>query len=249
MTRNIPLKALITRVQATLESLSLVLTTFVFATIVGAVLYSVLTGNAPTGTTESFTGRLINIVALQLLSIPLIAYVYIELTDRSLDFININWPSTLQLAIAGGGTVGLVGLNYAIIFIFTYVDIPIAPAQLTNLSDPAYYLILAATSIFIIAPSEELLFRGIIQQRLTEVFSPVGAILIASAIFSLPHYQALILADGRLASLVLIFLLGCVLGVVYFYTKNLVIPIIMHALFNVFAFMTAYLNATAALTL
>lgn len=72
---------------------------------------------------------------------------------------------------------------------------------------------------------EELIFRGILQKQVGLIFrSPVAAIWIAAFIFSAIHLQF----EGFLPRMVL----GAVLGYLYYWTKNLWVPIIAHAFNN-----------------
>lgn len=72
---------------------------------------------------------------------------------------------------------------------------------------------------------EEIVFRGIIQKGLiNKGMNPMKAILIASIVFGLVH--------GNPWQFVGAVLLGCVLGLVYYKTKSLLLPILLHAFNN-----------------
>lgn len=89
-----------------------------------------------------------------------------------------------------------------------------------------------------IGPVEELLFRGVVQGRLREVFGPVLAIAITSIGFAFGHVPNYWLAGtdllslGLLLSLVSITAGGVVLGVIYERTANLTVVALVHGLFN-----------------
>lgn len=72
---------------------------------------------------------------------------------------------------------------------------------------------------------EELLFRGVVQGGLTEVWSPAIAIVIASGLFGAAH--AVSFSYWLLATL-----MGLYLGLLYHWTGNLLIPVIVHALYD-----------------
>lgn len=75
------------------------------------------------------------------------------------------------------------------------------------------------------ALGEELIFRGIIQRRLEEIWQkPYLAILVSAAVFSFIHFQF----AGFLPRMVLGLLLGCL----YYWTRNLWMPILAHFLIN-----------------
>ena len=92
--------------------------------------------------------------------------------------------------------------------------------QMTN--DEATMILLAV----IMAPIfEEIVFRGIIQKGLiNKGVSPLKAIFFSSLIFGLVH--------GNPWQFVGAVLLGCVLGLVYYKTKSLLLPILLHAFNN-----------------
>lgn len=92
--------------------------------------------------------------------------------------------------------------------------------QMTN--DKATMIVLAV----IMAPVfEEIVFRGIIQKGLiNKGMKPFAAIFLSSVIFGLVH--------GNPWQLVGAVLLGGVLGLVYYKTKSLLLPILLHAFNN-----------------
>jgi len=72
---------------------------------------------------------------------------------------------------------------------------------------------------------EELLFRGVVQDGLAGLFGPVTGLILASLLFGLAH--AVTPAYFIIASL-----LGAYLGWLYVHSGNLLIPIIVHALYD-----------------
>ncbi len=92
--------------------------------------------------------------------------------------------------------------------------------QMTN--DKATLLVM----VVVMAPLfEEIIFRGIIQKGLiNKGMKPASAILIASVVFGIVH--------GNPWQFVGAVLLGVVLGLVYYKTKSLLLPILLHAFNN-----------------
>lgn len=75
------------------------------------------------------------------------------------------------------------------------------------------------------ALGEEFLFRGILQKQLGRVFKSADmAIWVAAAVFSLMHFQL----EGFFPRL----LLGAVLGYLFYWSRTLWIPIIIHFIYN-----------------
>lgn len=85
------------------------------------------------------------------------------------------------------------------------------------------------------ALGEELVFRGIGQQKLIEITGkPALGILLTGLIFSITHFE--------IQRFLAILLLGLVLGLLFFWTKNLWIPIAAHFLNNGAQVIIAWLN-------
>jgi membrane protease YdiL (CAAX protease family) len=86
------------------------------------------------------------------------------------------------------------------------------------------------------AVGEELLFRGVLQTKLSEwIKNEYASIWITAFIFSLFHFQF----EGFLPRM----LLGALLGYLFFWTRNLWIPIIGHFFFNGFQVAGQYFGA------
>jgi membrane protease YdiL (CAAX protease family) len=97
----------------------------------------------------------------------------------------------------------------------------------------------------VVGPSEEVLYRGIVQGRLRESLPAVPAIAIASGIFAFIHVMALTGGvSGRLTTVAILFFPSLVFGAVYEYTENLVVPALLHGLHNAVIFTLLYITVT-----
>lgn len=93
----------------------------------------------------------------------------------------------------------------------------------------------AMITILILAPIlEEVLFRGIIQESLTNKFSPLAGILITSAIFAVIHIN--------LPQVVNAFFVALILGYIYYMTQSLIPVILIHAMNNAIAYFSWMMN-------
>jgi membrane protease YdiL (CAAX protease family) len=85
------------------------------------------------------------------------------------------------------------------------------------------------------ALGEELIFRGIVQQFGYRFFrNPVMSIWITALVFSAIHLQF----EGFIPR----FILGLFLGYLFFWTKNLVVPVIAHFFNNGLMLVMSYFN-------
>lgn len=109
-------------------------------------------------------------------------------------------------------------------------------------SDPWVLLAFAALSVLVVAPAEELLFRGAIQGRLRRAFGPVAAVVGAGLLFAALHVANFgVLNAGAAVALGVIFLVGAALGWAYERTGNLVVPVAIHGAYNAVLFGVTYL--------
>ncbi|ADQ68860.1 CAAX amino terminal protease [Halogeometricum borinquense DSM 11551] len=101
----------------------------------------------------------------------------------------------------------------------------------------------AILSFTLIGPTEEFFFRGVMQGRLREAFSPVSAVGIAGAAFALFHVYPVLLLSPPLATIAHMAayytLMGMIFGWVYYRTDNLVVPALVHGIFNAVLFTSA----------
>lgn len=106
---------------------------------------------------------------------------------------------------------------------------------LTDFSTMGQFLVAFLVIAIIPAIGEELLFRGILQQKIMEkIGNPHVAIWASAAIFSAIHLQFY----GFLPRL----LLGAMFGYLYYWAGNLWIPIFAHLVNNGFTVTMLYLN-------
>ena len=102
-----------------------------------------------------------------------------------------------------------------------------------RMESPFEFLFTLTVVAIIPAVGEELIFRGILQRRLEEIMKkPHVAILISALIFSFIHFQF----AGFFPRVVL----GLLLGYLYYWTRNLWVPILGHFVINGFQVSAAY---------
>lgn len=90
-------------------------------------------------------------------------------------------------------------------------------------------------TVLFVGPGEELLFRGVIPGLFRRAYGPVPAIVIASGLFDVAHYAALAGSDKR-TYIVVTILLGLLLGGLYEQTDNVLVPIVVHGIYNAILF-------------
>ena len=89
---------------------------------------------------------------------------------------------------------------------------------------PIAYVMLVISTVILAPIWEELFFRGIMLRKFMIKWRTSTSIFVSSLLFAIFHFQ--------LATIIYAFLIGVVLSIVYLKTKNIVVPIIMHAVAN-----------------
>jgi len=159
--------------------------------------------------------------------------------------IPLSRPTTKQVGIIVAGTLLLLGGMYSLNWILQAIDL--APganqAVLAGAGDPTYLLLMIPISILFVGPAEELLFRGAVQGRLRESWGVWPAIIVATVLFGLVHVLAV---DGGLSDqlpyALVAAMLGIPLGYLYEYTRNIVVPAVIHGVYNATLFGMLYLG-------
>ncbi len=169
----------------------------------------------------------------------LVAYFYIY--RRKIN-VPLNVPSKSDLLYIGGGAI--IALVTAVGFsqILLYFDrMPESVIEEMAQRSPIILIVLAVLSVVLIAPAEELLFRGAIQGKLREHFQPFPAIAGASLLFGSFHFLNY---AGDLISIMMttsmIVVIGGIIGYLYEKTGNLTVPILVHGIYNFVLLVSSY---------
>ena len=169
----------------------------------------------------------------------IVAYFYIHRRKIS---VPLKTPSKSDLSYIGGGTAIALVTAVALSQILLYFDrMPNSVIEEMAERSPIILIILAVLSVVLIAPAEELLFRGAIQGKLREHFRPIPAIAGASILFGSLH---LLNYGGDILSIILttsiIVVIGGIIGALYEKTGNLTVPILVHGIYNFVLLISSY---------
>lgn len=153
-------------------------------------------------------------------------------------YVGLRFPTLKELAIF---VVGLVGM-YILLFFVAGIVAQFLPEpaenqgaeQLTSSTSTLAYVGAVAFMFLVVGPCEEFLFRGLVQNRLRERFTAAPAILVASVVFASVHVIAVVGSppSAILVTITILFVPALVLGGVYEYTGNLVVPWLLHSTHN-----------------
>lgn len=213
--------------------------------IAGIVVFALQSIGIPvTGYPERLA--LVSALSLQGLGFGGMGLAYLAYTDEGFGLIKLHFPDLSGITYLIGGIIAVL-LGWAgVTFVITQLGIDPAQNQLikSGLDNPGLLLLLVPVSILLVGPGEELLYRGIVQEKIKHAIGPVGAIIIASAVFASIHVFGLIGSPTQMVvTLSVIFVLALILGSLYEISGNLLIPAVVHGLFNAIQFLVAYNQA------
>jgi membrane protease YdiL (CAAX protease family) len=221
----------------------LIVSAFVLANLIALLVIVALStlGIAP----HSVSGRIALIIEQEVV-FGLTAVVYA--TYRYPDLISSKRPSIRTAGWIVGGVLLLLGVAQVLGFVFQQFGISSGANRITQIGrdNPQLLLYLIPVAIFVIGPGEELLFRGGVQSLLRRSFSAIPAVVIASVLFGLVHIPAVVASGivGVTSYVATTIVLGLVLGSLYEYTDNILVPALVHGGYNAILFAGLYILTT-----
>lgn len=171
---------------------------------------------------------------------------YLLRYELGLSFVRARRPTLGDIGVAAATVLALLALAIALPILIERLGLPLADHSIADSieANPTIALIFLPLSVFVVGPAEEFLYRGIIQTRLTSVFDTGGAVAVAALIFAAIHFFAYLDPANVPGTIVTVFLLllplGAILGSVYEYSDNLVVPALAHGFYNAITFGLSY---------
>lgn len=180
-------------------------------------------------------------IVLQGITYGGLAIAYVSFRELGWDFIPFRVPSKRDIVVIVLGIGGIFILFVAASIVARSLGLQSAQNQIVTAGreNPWLFLLMIPISLILVGPGEELMYRGIVQGTLRESIHPSVAIIGASALFASIHLVSL-LGSGKIVYIAIAFLLALVLGTIYEYTNNLVVPAIVHGVYNAIQFAGAF---------
>ena len=173
-----------------------------------------------------------------------VAFGYLRFRGYDLSYIDLEVPTIRTVLWTVGGLIVLFGILVGGSWLMNVAGVEAAGHGTVEEAEqnPELLVVIVPAMILIVGPFEELLYRNVIQKSLYETFSRYGAVVVASVVFAFVHVLAYATAGpGQvLASLAMIFGLSLVLGMIYERTENLLVPALIHGVFNAVQFSMLY---------
>lgn len=179
----------------------------------------------------------------------LVAAGYALQRPEGLDYFDVRMPDKRGWIHVVLGLVGMFAVLLVGGVVSSTIGLPSAQHGIIKQAqqNPAILLPLIPLSLLAIGPGEELLNRNVVQKSLYGAYSRWGAVLVATLIFTVIHvpaYGAGATPAALFVTLVRLFLVSLVLGVVYERTENVVVAALVHGGFDAIQFGAAYLLIT-----
>ncbi|WP_394348811.1 CPBP family intramembrane glutamic endopeptidase [Halobellus captivus] len=174
-----------------------------------------------------------------------VALLYLRYRGKGLEYVGLSVPTLRDVGFVVSGYVASLALLVLASMVITSVGAEAAPNTTAEMGmeNPEILLLLIPASFLLIGPGEELLYRGVVQNRLSEALPAPLAIFLASLIFAAIHYFSLSGApQARLVSISVLVLPTLVFGTMYELTDNLVVPALIHGAYNATLFSLLYLT-------
>jgi membrane protease YdiL (CAAX protease family) len=137
-------------------------------------------------------------------------------------------PSPRDLNVGSYCLVGLIVVKQGSQMVTTG-----APSRFPEMTDPLSIILVTAVTALVVVPANEILFRGVIQQRLREQWGPLGGIGLTSVfeatLITLLSLPILSTVGGAVAAVIPIStaLAGVVLGFGYEHSQGIATPVVV----------------------
>ena len=213
------------------------------AGVVGSVLLSIPAVVVPLDPLAGFVAATV----LSELGFAAVAVAFVLATGLGIGYLRLHGPDRRGWLLVVAGTLGMFVYRIVALLAVQLLGLPIAGNAVTDypgVDVGTIVLVLVPISILVIGPAEELLFRGVIQRYLEGGFARPWAIVGTGVLFSLVHLPTTYLANpdpvAVTTTLVILFGLSILLSYLYAWTDNLVVPILVHGLYDALVFALAY---------
>lgn len=222
-----------------IATLAIGITSYVLAPIVGLGLMV-----APV-TVPAWASLTLSVLLQQGLVFGSVAAGYLWIRDLDLGWLGVSRPGLMDVLWIGIGWI--VAFGSVVVLLITVLLLGLEPGQNqiqgVVAENPELIPLLIVLTFVLIGPGEELLFRGIIQGSLRERFGPVAAVILASVIFASAHAWSITgpISD-RLVTICVLLVPALVFGIAYERTNNLVVPALIHGLYNATLFAIQYVG-------
>jgi membrane protease YdiL (CAAX protease family) len=223
-----------TRLVSVVHALSVVVAAFLMGGLVFAFVVDAVLGFA--GFSRTSTVYYITLFAAQFTGFGVVVFGYLSLRDKW-DLFEVRIPTAKDVGWVAAGFGGIFVTALVIGWIVSLLGTQTAQNQVVEVgrTNPNLYLYMVPIALLFVGPAEELVFRGVVQGLLRRAYGVVPAVLATSVFFGVAHIFALT-GSGKVTYMAIAAAMGLILGALYEHTENLVVPALVHGLWNAFLF-------------
>ncbi|ADQ66163.1 metal-dependent membrane protease [Halogeometricum borinquense DSM 11551] len=168
---------------------------------------------------------------------------YLTVTDQwELVYRRVPSLRDLKWITAGFGVLLVLYLAINVGLTALGIDSGDSAVAATAEGQPVLLLYYIPVTLLLVAPTEELVFRGVVQGLFRREYGVPFAIAGSSLTFASIHATSFT-GEGAVVSLIVVLILGGVLGIVYEKSESLVVPVVAHGLYNTVQFAATYAMA------
>lgn len=245
------------RLRSVLHTIVIVVAAFVVANVLVILLVQPLIFAGIVPSTIEQTTDLPTVVQALLFAVNFVGFILVGLiylrwqgvSPFDTDLFEIRVPGRRDAGWILAGLVGLFILLAVASVVISLLGVESASNVATDIGEenPEVLVWFVAIALLLNAPAEEFLFRGIVQGLFRDAYGILPAVVLTAGMFGVVHFLALSgSSSGIVVTLTITALLGLVLGTLYELTQNLVVPTLVHGLFNAIQFFFLYLQETGA---
>lgn len=189
-------------------------------------------------------GQLLLAFTVPELAFAAVAVLFLIVIGEDRTFVDLDQPDRRDVVLVAVGTAALVCLNLGVHWLFARAGV-----QTTSQFSPppgidaiAALVGLSLIFLFVVGPSEELFFRGVVQRYLDGALSRRSAYAWTSLLFAAFHLPGVAGSGGGVPQYALVggilFAVSWTLGWLYDRSRNLLVPSLVHSLYNTIVFAT-----------
>jgi len=209
--------------------------TGILGTVIGALVGAGASPSSPERAVPALVGVLL--VASEA-GFVLIGYAFRQTDDGAgvgIDWIAPGSPNIRDAVLVVVTTAGLIACNRVAFAVGSLVGIdPVTAVSAPDELSLTVFAFMAPAMLLAVGPAEEYLFRGVVQGYLEQSFSARGAVGWSAVLFTVIHLPNLLPnPEAGIVSVPVWLVVGLVLGWLYERTGALLVPILVHGLYNV----------------
>ena len=181
----------------------------------------------------------------------LVAVTFLSISGRTIDYLDIYSPTLREGGYVVIGIVLNLAASIGVSLVTSVIGLPAGDNSTVDrvlVSGPETALVFVVLAVLLVGPAEELLYRNVVQKRLSEDFNTFTALVFAGGLFALSHvpnvYDPNVVA--MISPLLSNWVAGLIYGAVYIRTQSILPAMLTHGFYNAIVVGLAVLGIVGA---